>query len=353
MNGCVRITFIHHANDKFYGGQHFDNTSYNFLVRALSEHPDVEYKKLPISREFDATGLKGKTDAVVLSAVRDYNIPKITGLKSLDVPVLARTGDFHDSKRYGTGAKNYDDWGVDCLFNFMSSRYFYDWYPAHMNYKTIFFGVEPSLYKAPRPYDQRIKDQILVSGAADAVDPLANRMPYLKWLPRRTRYSIKGQLVWILRLTEPNVPMHRKIRYPHHTQYHFYKLRTDCKLLPYVADSTNLARDLTYEQLLYGYCGAIAATTFFPTIKYWEIAAAGCLTFMELTERNYGDYLGFRDGVNCVAINEHNCRERFEKFLDNPNSYAGMADMGRKYALETFSNDVAADRLVSLIREFT
>ena len=349
----MRITFIHHADDKFYGGTHFDNTHYNFLVRALSEHPDVEYTKLPISGEFDATRLKGKTDAVVLSAIRDYNIPKITGLKQLGVPVLARTGDFHDSRRYGMGAKNYDDWGVDCLFNFMSSRYFYDWYPTHMNYKTIFFGVEPSLYESPRPYDQRAKDQILVSGTADEVSPLARRMPYLRWIPRHARYSIKCQLIWVLGLAEPNVSMYRKIRYPKRTPYHFYKLRTDCKLLPYVTDQTNLACDMSYEQLLYSYCGAIAATTFYPTIKYWEIAAAGCLTFMEITEGNHGDYLGFCDGVNCVAINEHNYREKFEKFLDTPDSYAEVASMGRRYAMENFSNDVAADRLVSLIREFT
>lgn len=348
----MKITFIHHTNDKFYGGQHFDNTSYNFLIRALSEHPDVEYTRLSISSEFDATRLMGKTDAVVLASVRDYNIPKITGLKSLRVPVLARIGDFHDSKRYGTGAKNYDNWGVDCVFNFMSSKYFYDWYPSHMNYKTILFGVEPSLYETPKPYDRRIKDQILVSGAVDSVDPLTAKIPFLKWLPRHTRYSVKGLLIWILQLRELDVSMYRKIRYPRHTQYHFYKLRTDCKLLPYVSDQTSLARDLPYEQLLYNYCGAIAATTFFPTIKYWEIAAAGCLAFMEITKRNYGEYLGFRDGVNCVTINEYNYRERFEKFLDCPDSYAGIADMGRRYAVENFSNDVAADRLVALIREF-
>ena len=348
----MKITFIHHADDKFYNGKHFDNTHYAFLVRALSEHPDVEYTKLPIFGEFDATNLKGKTDAVVLSAIRDYNIPKIIGLKSLDVPVLARVGDFHDSKRYGTGVKSYDNWGVDCLFNFMSSRYFYDWYPAHMNYKTIFFGVEPSLYRTPKPYDQRIKEQILVSGAADDVNPFVHRMPYLKWIPRHMRYSIKRLLIWVRRLTETNIPLYRKIRYPHQTPYHFYKLRTDCKLLPYVTDQTNLALNLPYEQLLHNYCGAVAATTFYPTIKYWEIAAAGCLAFMEITKRNYGDYLGFRDGVNCVAINEYNYHEKFEKFLDSPDSYAGMAVLGRKYALENFSNDVAAERLVSLIREF-
>ncbi len=351
MNEYMRVTFIHHANDKFYSGTHFDNTHYNFLVRALSEHPDVEYTRLPISEEFDATSLRDKTDAVILSAIRDYNIPKITGLKSLDVPVLAKVGDFHDSKRYGTGGKNYDGWGVDCLFNFMHSQYFYDWYPTHMNYKTIFFGVEPSLYETPKPYDQRIKGQILVSGAVDEGDPLT-RMPYLRWIPRHMRYSIKRQLIWVRRLTEPNVSIYRKIRYPHHTQYYFYKLRTDCKLLPYVTDQTKYACNLPYEQLLYNYCGAIAATTFYPTIKYWEIAAAGCLTFMEITKRNYGSYLGFRDGVNCVTINEHNYHEKFKKFLDNPDSYSSIAAMGRKYALKNFSNDVATNRLVSLIREF-
>ena len=36
------------------------------------------------------------------------------------------------------------------------------------------------------------------------------------------------------------------------------------------------------------YCGAIASTTTNPNIKYWEIPAAGCLTFMEITEKNDG-----------------------------------------------------------------
>ena len=33
---------------------------------------------------------------------------------------------------------------------------------------------------------------------------------------------------------------------------------------------------------------AIAATSVETTIKYWEIPAAGCLTFMEITEKNKG-----------------------------------------------------------------
>ena len=43
------------------------------------------------------------------------------------------------------------------------------------------------------------------------------------------------------------------------------------------------------------YCGSITAHSLYPVIKYWESTAAGCLTFMEMTERNDGKYLGFKD----------------------------------------------------------
>ena len=355
----MKITFIHGADDQYYSGTNFIDSEYNFLVRALSDHPDVEYTRLPISGEFDATclgrgGVGGDRtpDAVVLSSIQAHKMPKITGLKSLGVPVLAKTGDIHDAKRYGSGAKNYDGWGVDCLFSSVPAPYFYEWYPAHMKYETIFYGIESSLYEDPPPYGLRIRDRILLSGAADDPNPLARRMPYLRWIPRSTRYRIKSCLVWARRLTESSIPMWRKMRYPPPIQYYFYKLRTDCRLLPYVEDRVHYARNLPYEQLLYGYCAAIAATTVFPTIKYWEIAAAGCLAFMEITRRNYGECLGFRDGLNCVEIDEYNYREKFERFLEDPDAYADVAAAGRRHALENFNNDVAADHLVSLIMKF-
>ena len=101
------------------------------------------------------------------------------------------------------------------------------------------------------------------------------------------------------------------------------------------------------------YCAAIAATTFYPTIKYWEIAAAGCLTFMEITKKNDGKHTGFIDNETCVYINETNYIEKFNEFLqtrDDP-KWEKIASNGRKFALENFNNDKAVDELIDLINE--
>ena len=66
------------------------------------------------------------------------------------------------------------------------------------------------------------------------------------------------------------------------------------------------------------YCAAIAATTTNPNIKYWEIPAAGCLTFMEITEKNDGGVLGYEDGETAIFINEKNYKRKFDEYLSNP-----------------------------------
>ena len=78
-------------------------------------------------------------------------------------------------------------------------------------------------------------------------------------------------------------------------------------------------------------------------MKYWENAAAGCLTFMEITKLNNGKEVGFIDGKSSIFINERNYKKKFEEYLtdlDNP-MWEQIAFEGRKYAIENFSNDTA------------
>ena len=75
-----------------------------------------------------------------------------------------------------------------------------------------------------------------------------------------------------------------------------------------------------YPTYLARYRASIAATTFYPTLKYWENPAAGCLTFMEITERNDGKYIGFKDNESAIFINENNYKEKFEEFLNDPDN---------------------------------
>jgi len=129
-----------------------------------------------------------------------------------------------------------------------------------------------------------------------------------------------------------------------------------CTKLPYVDYTSTLNHDYVgdkYTILLQKYQAAIAATTNFPTIKYWEIPAAGCLTFMEITKINNGDYLGYIDGESAIFINENNYQEKFEEFINNPNlsKWKKIAEQGRNHALTNLNNDVAVDSLVNLMEE--
>ena len=127
-----------------------------------------------------------------------------------------------------------------------------------------------------------------------------------------------------------------------------------CTKLPYVDYTSTLNHDYVgdkYKILLQKYQAAIAATTNFPTIKYWEIPAAGCLTFMEITKKNNGEYLGYIDGESAIFINEDNYKEKFEEYLRNPDlpKWKEIAERGRKHAMDNLNNDIATNSLADLM----
>ena len=115
----------------------------------------------------------------------------------------------------------------------------------------------------------------------------------------------------------------------------------------------NSYRYSNYFELLTKYRTSIAATTFYPTIKYWESTASGCLTFMEITKKNRGSYLGFKDNETAIIINDENYETKFKEYLNSPDDpkWETIAEAGRKFSLEKFSNDVAVESLVKLMND--
>ena len=90
-------------------------------------------------------------------------------------------------------------------------------------------------------------------------------------------------------------------------------MRTICNQLNYVDYSHTLNHEYVndkYPLLLQKYQSAIAACSYNPVIKFWEIPAAGCLTFMETTKKNKADFLGYRDNETAIFINEKNYKEK-------------------------------------------
>ena len=322
MKEQLRVAFIHHKQNIFLSSHHFDNTYYNFFMHALRRNENIDVVNVPTGRQFDCLKLKNKFDVILLWQNSLFGMPEeLLNIEKLSIPVIAKCSDPIDTKE---SIKFHEKWNISCYFHFISKDFFYELYPKEFNYKTIIFGLEPSLYKNLKPFNERIKNRILLSGA------IGNK----KFLSR----------------------IINDIRNPKWNAYRCYFLRTQCTKLSYIDYTPTLNHKYVgdmYPKLLEKYATSVAADTFSPVVKYWEMTAAGCLTFMEITEKNKGKHIGFNDGLNAIFINENNYKEKFEDYLadiDNP-KWQEIALAGRDYALKELNNDKAVESLVELMRE--
>jgi hypothetical protein len=320
----IRVAFIFKPDYPFLTGDHFDNTTFYFFMKALKRNSKLNVTYFPSKTNFDVSQLKNNFDVILLSDNLNEGSPdELIGIREKKIPVISRVGDFHDAKRKGK-IPFHKKYKIDYYFNFMHENYFYKFYPRDFNYRTIVFGVEPELYREDIPFNNRKKDKILNSGA------MGNP-------------KLKSRII-------------NQIINPKKSGWYFYRLRTKCNSLNYVDYYGMKGKNYintNYSELLSKYQASIAATTYYPTIKYWESTASGCLTFMEITEKNNGSYLGFKDNETAIFINEENYQSRFQEFLndsDNP-KWKKIAEAGKNYSLKKFSNDVAIDSLVKLMEE--
>ena len=321
MKDKIRTAFIFHKDNIFLKGAHFDNTYYNFFIKALKRNDSLDVTNFPTDQSFDTSVLKNNFDVILLWSNHEYGMPKkLENIKKLDIPVIARAADPGNAKK---AVKKHREWKIDCYFHFLNESFFYELYPSHFKYKTIFYGIEPSLFENVVPFDQRIKTKILNSGAI-------------------------GNTKFISKIIN-------SIRNPKWNALKCYKLRTKCVELPYVDYTSTLKHDYVndrYPILLQKYAAAIAANSYNPNMKYWEIAASGCLTFMEITEQNKGQFLGYEDDKHAIFINEENYQEKFQEYLDDPENsrWRKIAEAGRDYTIKNFNNDTAVSSLVKLIK---
>ena len=320
----IKVAFIYKQSNKFLTGKHFDNTYYHFFMNALRRNVRIEITYFPAEDSFDTSILKDKFDIVLLFGNNTLGTPDdLIGIQDLNIPVISRAGEPHTARRYRM-IDYHKKYKIDYYFNYLHESHFYEYYPRNFKYKCIIFGLEPSLYQNLTPYDNRIKNRILNSGETGKTDII---------------YRIRN---WIVS---------RESR-----AYRHYKLRTLCNKLPYVDYTSRHSHGYVndrYPLLLSKYATAIAATTTYPTIKYWEIPAAGCLTFMEITKQNKAEYLGFVDGETSIFINEQNYNEKFNEYLsdmENP-KWKKIAEAGRNYALNELNNDKATESLADLMNE--
>lgn len=186
-------------------------------------------------------------------------------------------------------------------------------------------GLEPDLYKNIKPFSKRISEKILNTGNVGNT-------------------KLKSRIA-------------NAILNPGRSSWHFYRLRTMCNQLSYV-DYSGMKGDSyihkDYPSYVSSYKSAIASSTYYAVIKYLELTAAGCLTFMEVSEKNNdAELLGFKDYENAIFINEKNYKKRFQEFISNPYDprWEVIAEKGRKHTINNLNNDMAVESLIEVIEE--
>ena len=331
MNKKINVALIYKKSYNYFQPDHFDRTSYDFFFKALKRNAQLEISYYPCEKNFDVLTLKNKADIILLPNNRvvtyddgttDAAPDAVIGIKKLGIPVISRTGDPHWADKYNQ-VEFMEENKIDLLFSSHPDSYFYKFYPKKIPHKTIIYGLEKQLYEKIIPFKERIKNKILCTGATG--NP-----------------SIRSRLT--NRLLNPN-----------RSGWYYYKLRTMCTALSYVDYSgiknSKYVND-DYVTYLTRYRESIAATTFYPTLKYWENAAAGCLTFMEITDKNDGKFTGFENYKSAIFIDETNYKEKFQEFLNNPDDpkWKDIADAGRKFAMTELNNDKAVESIVRIIR---
>ena len=321
----IRIAIIYTKEFKFFLPNYRDNTQYNFFHNTLTRNNRAHVEFFLTENKFDINILKNKFDVILLADNRLPHIPsELSGINEVRIPVISRTGDPHSMKQYGR-LKIHDSHKIKYYFGPNTPEYFYKFYPNNMKYKFILAGLEPEFYKSVKPFDERISDKILNTGNVGNMK-LTSRMANAILNPKRS-------------------------------SWYFYKLRTLCNKLSYVDYSGMSGKSYIhkdYPSYVSSYKSAIAAATFYAVIKYLELTAAGCLTFMEVSKINRdAEILGFRDNESAIFIDENNYKKKFKEFLSNPNDshWKTIAENGKKHTINNLNNDKAAESLIELIEE--
>ena len=320
----IKTAFIYKPSNPYMSKTAWATTYYHFFMNALNRHADLDMAYFPAEKKFDVSKLRDKFDIILLWENHPWGSPdELSGIQNLDIPVICRINDAQDAKIKGK-IDYHEKYKIDHYFGYLPERFFHKYYPKNFKYKVIFYGVEPKLYENLTPYSKRIKKKILCSGAAASTK-----------FSSRLRDIIRGD----------------------RSLWKHYKLRTKCIELSYVDYTSTLQHEFIndkYPLLLMKYCTSIAAHSLYPVIKYWESTAAGCLTFMEVTEKNQAKILGFEDGKNAIFINEKNYEKKLSDYISDPNNakWSEIAENGRYYTMNNLTNDVASNSLVEIFREY-
>jgi hypothetical protein len=324
MKNMIKVAVIYKKTYIFLTKYHFDKSLYYFIMEALNRNDKLDVTYFPCDTIFDVSKIENKFDIILLPHNQTDGSPdELVGIEKSKIPVIARAGDPHQARKFNPEILH-KKLKISYYFNFMPPNYFYKFYPKDFAYKEILWNLEPRIYQNLKPFKNRKKEKILITGNVG-------------------KASLKSKIA--------NKILNRK-----NSTYYLYKLRVKCRILPYIHYSpmkNGKFESDDYPVYLSQYRASIAASSYYPVTKYFEIPASGCLTFMEVTEVNDCKSLGFEDGQTAIFINEKNYKKKFEEYindLDNP-KWEKIANAGREHALKNLNSDLAVESLIDLMEE--
>lgn len=304
-----KIGLLYRKNHYAFTGNYFDNTFYNFLFKALNrvELADVIY--IPKEEVFDYKEYEGKIDALILFDPTPKGCPKeIRNLDLFKGPKFFHAVDAHHALTVIEGRRRIDyyrDLNLTEAFTHHNLLYFRKFYPEdEFNHYHIFPGFETTQYENLPAFEKRINDRVLITGAMSTG---------------------------------------------------FYQLRRKIATHPkviHIGSSAGFVND-RFPLLLSKYRASVAAAGFSLVMKFIEVPAAGCLTFFGKTPTNELHSLGIIDGQHGIIVDELNYSSKLDEYINTKNDpkWAKIANTGKKYFWENYTNDAQAKKLLGHIIE--
>ena len=94
MQNKIKVAFIFHKDNYFLLGNHFDNTYYNFFIKALKRIHRISVKNYKTDSIFDCSKLNDEADIILLWENSFFGMPsELKNIQNLEIPVISRTGD--------------------------------------------------------------------------------------------------------------------------------------------------------------------------------------------------------------------------------------------------------------------
>ena len=284
---------------------------YNFLneVQKLAE-VYVWHKSGDIKEIIDEIGIV--PDFVFINEFEELLSPKIIGLASLTIPYAVLLYDLHydlERRKEALGSA-----GVKYIFALYRDK-FYEWYSE----------FSPQFLWLPHHVDTSVFQDYNLSKEIDSL-----LMGYMhEWL-----YPLRSKILAAM-MDEPGFVYHEHPGYK--------KFSEEERAFSYVGEK--YAREINRSKMFFT-CSSIYE---YPLLKYFEVPA--CKTLLLAPNSQELADLGFIDGVNFVAIDEFDFKDKFQYYLHHEKERIEITEQGYKLIHTRHSTSKRAQDFINMVEE--